>query len=168
MKTLKPYIVITVVTFVLAVATIAALMYFSPSTLSIPSAAPADSSALAGDSTKVKTDTTSRVSIDSVSLTVKWKDSVAVLRQELSLRDKQIAELQAQIRRNIVATDSLKTVREVQYAKLLESMPPEDAAKVLSNLKDSEVKSILLKIKTKQAGKILSALEPKRVARIMK
>jgi len=53
-------------------------------------------------------------------------------------------------------------------AKILESMPAENAARILKDLSDREVKELLLAVKKRQAAKILAALEPDRAARIMR
>lgn len=172
MKTLKSYLILATVTFVLALGVVATLMYFKP-TIVLPLPHGTDSLTVAQDTTHVvardtiKKGGTAPRKGETI-LAIQWKDSVTILLKELAAREKTIAELERRIIKQHATTDSLKHVREMQYAKLLEAMSAEEAAKVLANMKDSEIKSILLKIKTKQAGKILAALEPKRVARLMK
>jgi hypothetical protein len=53
-------------------------------------------------------------------------------------------------------------------AKMLESMPAEDAAKILARLPDDETRVLLQYIKARQAAKILAAFEPERASRFLR
>jgi flagellar motility protein MotE (MotC chaperone) len=53
-------------------------------------------------------------------------------------------------------------------AKVLESMPAENAAKILRDMPEPEARQVLLILKKRQAAKILSTLEPDRAARMMR
>lgn len=170
MSNVKPYLVLIGVTTLLSIATIAAIMVLQPTMLQ---GLPKIGSEVPDSTQKVQQDTIVIPNQPSDTITsyvrnVKWEDTVAVLRRELIARDKYIADLKKQLEKYSSKVDSARSARELQYAKLLEAMNPEEAAKVLSNFNDAELKSILLKIKTKQASKILASLEPKRAARIMK
>ncbi len=53
-------------------------------------------------------------------------------------------------------------------AKMLESMPAEDAARIIAKLSDEETKALLHFIKARQAAKILAAIEPERASRLFR
>ncbi|MCX7984336.1 MAG: hypothetical protein N3A63_05490 [Bacteroidetes bacterium] len=167
--TIKPYLVLVGVTTILSIATSAVLYYTQPTFIH---KLPSGISSVRGvmDTTQQQA-TQGNTPQDTLTLKrspIVWEDTVAILRKELAARDRKIAELTRQIQSYSTHIDSNKIARELQYAKLLEAMRPEEAAKVLSNFNDADMKAILLKMKTKQASKIVAALEPKRVARIMK
>lgn len=170
MSNVKPYLVLIGITTLLSTATIAVMIALQPTMLqSLPkfgNEVPDSLRTIQQQNTVVASSSTDTVK--PFTRNVNWEDTVAVLRRELIARDRYIAELKRQLEKNSAKADSARVARELQYAKLLEAMNPEEAAKVLSNFNDNELKSILLKIKTKQASKILASLEPKRAARIMK
>jgi flagellar motility protein MotE (MotC chaperone) len=62
--------------------------------------------------------------------------------------------------------DSIDLKKPVKLAKIVESMPADDAAKMLEPLADDIVIDILLRIKQRQAAKIMAALPSARAARL--
>jgi hypothetical protein len=52
--------------------------------------------------------------------------------------------------------------------KMLGSMEAESAARLLKGMSDKEAKELLLHLKTKQAAKILAALDPERAAKLIR
>ncbi len=167
---MKQFFVLFAVTFILALATTAALMYLKPNGIhnlfstSTDSLSIVDTAVAQSDTTIIKKDANKNLLESS---TVRWEDTVAVLKAQLLTKEKLISDLNKKIQQQVQSSDSLNALKEAQFAKLMEAMEPEDAARVLENMKDSEIKKILLKIKVKQASKILGSLEPKRAARIM-
>jgi flagellar motility protein MotE (MotC chaperone) len=85
-----------------------------------------------------------------------------------SLREKSGGAPRADTAARTTASDSARAKESKSFAKMLESMPAEQAVRILKGLDDGEVKSVLLSVKKRQAAKILSALDPDRAARMMR
>ncbi|HTR98264.1 MAG TPA: hypothetical protein VML00_00860 [Bacteroidota bacterium] len=102
-------------------------------------------------------------------------DSLQALRAAVRSRDSAIARLTGNAARQAdsaaapaAASDSARAKQSKTFAKMIESMPAEQAVRILKGLDDREVKSILLSVKKRQAAKILSALDPDRAARMIR
>ena len=177
MKKSMPYIIVFGASMVLAVAVMAALVYFKPSAFSLVASddhnAVSDSTQYA-DSAKIA-DTKS----DSLRVQPESVDTPNVQKSVDEQKVGYLSETQADTGRNAsegvtesVAktndSDSLKIIEKKKMTQMIELMNPESAVKILNGMSDIEVKSILLSLKRKQASKILSTLSPDRAVRIMR
>ena len=189
MKSILPYIVLMTATLVGAVAIIAAVYYLKPQLLgAAPKAARIST---AKDSAGTKTpgaplaqgqnpDSASPGGNPSAAVqrdtAAGLADSIRTLNLRIEEQQKAIAELTAKAapppRPDSASTPGPSAVDRAKdsksFAKMLETMPAEQAVRILKGLDDREVKAVLLGVKKRQASKILSALDPERAARMMR
>lgn len=182
MKQLMPFLILSTVTFFLAVGVILVGMKMAPGMFG--GEAGADSTALAGGD----------------SLDIAHADSLADSTQvaEAEIGDDPLALAQAEIARLKSENDSLRTLVDPSHragqdsmtevtvahtdsvalagstidskgaAKMIEAMTPESAARVLVQLSADEAKKVIRGVKARQAGKILALLPPDRAAHLMR
>jgi len=194
MKSVVPYILMMTGTLVAAVAIVFALYHLKPGLFGVSTptadavakkdttaAAPASPVAAAdssrkSDSTATQVAVTEAKSGDQVALLA---DSLHALQAAVESRDSAIARLKGRAGQEAdsaaapggalqAASDSARAKQSKSFAKMIESMPAEQAVRILKGLDDREVKSILLSVKKRQAAKILSALDPDRAARMIR
>ena len=96
-----------------------------------------------------------------------WEDSTQFYKAQLDSQKVRVDRLLAMMNNNQEVEDTAKARERIQFAKLIDGMNPTGAAQILSSMKDEDVKRLLLTVKTKQASKILSVMDAKRVARLM-
>ncbi len=110
-------------------------------------------------------DTTSKTdslqqAIRELAAATRMKDSLLQsMRMELDQSKKAVSKQET-------LPDSADLKKPVKLAKIVESMPADDAAKMLEPLADDIVIDILLRIKQRQAAKIMAALPSARAARL--
>jgi len=178
MKPALTYLVLWIVTLVLAVQVVLILYYLKPEAFSVLNSAPpvqAVSQPSPVDSSITKIDSVRGEPKDSVSSEVKQavvvstsNDSLKVLSDRLNAEVQKEELLEKKVVSQTTADDSAHAKEIKGTAKLLESMSPENAARILQNLKLSEARKVLMAVKKKQAGKILSAMEPKLAAKMLR
>jgi flagellar motility protein MotE (MotC chaperone) len=104
-------------------------------------------------------------------------DSIRTLISRIEEQQKTIAQLTEKVPQaggpdstvKLSPADSVRAAKDSKtFAKMLESMPAEQAVRILKGLDDKEVKTVLLVVKKRQAAKILSVLDPERAARMMR
>jgi flagellar motility protein MotE (MotC chaperone) len=104
-------------------------------------------------------------------------DSIRTLIGRIDEQQKTIAQLTEKVPQaggpdstvKLSPADSVRAAKDSKtFAKMLDSMPAEQAVRILKGLDDKEVKAILLVVKKRQAAKILSVLDPDRAARMMR
>jgi len=196
MKSILPYIFLMTGTLFCAVALIGAVYYLKPQLLgALPkppqSLAQKDSTgakspglAAAGapkaDSTIGRSDSAAHVTPPAP--TAKrddpshMADSIRTLMSRIDEQQKTIAGLTERKPEGPPSDSTVKAPADAgsrakdskSFAKMLETMPAEQAVRILNGLDDREVKAVLLGVKKRQAAKILSALDPDRAARMMR
>jgi flagellar motility protein MotE (MotC chaperone) len=186
------YLVLWIVTLILAVQVVLVLYYVKPEVFSVFNRQNADlpaSSVKQNDSVIVAADTSRGAPRDSTAseiaagvvavtssasesapnvLVSSSRDSLKALSERLQAEIRKEASLEQKLATQNVSADSARTKELKGMAKMLESMSAEDAARILQNLKVTEAKKVLMAVKKKQAGKILSAMEPRIAARMMR
>jgi hypothetical protein len=178
MKPVMKYLVVWIVTLVLAVQVILVLYYVKPELFSVmnpPAAVAAPVSVKRADSLVAPVDTIRVEQKDSAIsespspvIVTASDDSLKALSAKLEAEMRKEASLEKKLATQNAAADSTHAKEIKGKAKLIELMSPEDAAKLLQNLKLAEAKQVLMAVKKKQAGKILSAMEPRIAARMMR
>ena len=192
MKSVIPYLLMMTGTLVAAVAIVFALYSLKPGLFGVapPKEAPVarkDTAAappLAGiaDTAGRRDSTAARAAVADANAedeVARLADSIHALQAAVQSRDSAIARLTGggtrpadsgaapQVAPQTVS-DSARAKQSKTFAKMIESMPAEQAVRILKGLDDREVKSILLSVKKRQAAKILSALDPDRAARMIR
>jgi hypothetical protein len=114
-------------------------------------------------------DTTVVAGPDSLAL---LKDSLRVLASQL-VQERQKSEALSHPKPEAQAppppaVDTAKAKERKGMAKVLESMPAENAAKILQDLPEDEMKELLMYVKKRQAAKILSAIDPTRASKLFR
>ena len=189
MKAILPLLILSPVPLLAAIGIVIGLRMYQPQLFGASTLAPArpahgDSLSVAAQTIKpapdAKPDSASRpqnaVAPQSSADTSRLADSLRALSARVEAQKQTIAELQAKAqspapRDSIQAppvSDSTQAKNAKTFAKMLESMPAEQAVRILKGLDDKEVKAILLSVKKRQAAKILAALEPDRAARMIR
>ena len=178
MKPALTYVVLWVVTLVLAVQVVLVLYYLKPEAFTVlnsPQAAQVAPPPKPADSIIAKVDSLRTEPKDSVSFDVKQvtvvsasSDSLKLLSSKLNAEIQKEELLEKKVLTQTTGADSAYAKEIKGTAKLLESMSAENAAKILQNLKLSEARQVLMAVKKKQAGKILSAMEPKLAAKMIR
>jgi flagellar motility protein MotE (MotC chaperone) len=198
MKSILPYLLLMTGTLVAALAIIAGVYYVRPQLLGVapksaqpvairdsagaksPLAGTAQKSGATGgksDSTEVQPDSTfhGTASLPPAKgdAALLLADSIRTLISRIDDQQKTIARLTANSARpdslpKGSVSDSARAKDSKSFAKMLETMPAEQAVRILKGLDDREVKAVLLAVKKRQASKILSALDPERAARMMR
>jgi len=186
MKSVVPYILMMTGTLIAALAIVFALYSLKPGLfgVSAPAAAPVakkDTTAAplaAADSTGKSDSTATQAAVTAAKpgdQVARLADSLHALQAAVESRDSAIARLKGSAGRGADSTaapeavsDSARAKQSKSFAKMIESMPAEQAVRILKGLDDREVKSILLSVKKRQAAKILSALDPDRAARMIR
>jgi flagellar motility protein MotE (MotC chaperone) len=95
------------------------------------------------------------------------RDSIQQYERRLANEDRRIASLEREITALQAVKNEQNTKERQNMARLLESMPPEDAVRILQTTTDKEVRETLQYVNRRQAARIMSLLEPDRAARIM-
>ena len=178
MKPAMTYLVIWIVTLVLAVQVVLVLYFLKPEVFSVVNRPVADQPARPAketDSLVAKADTLRFEKTDSTVSEIATHvvvsssdDSLKALSERLEAEIRKEASLQQKLTSQNAAVDSTRAKEIKGMAKMLESMSAEDAARILQNLKLDEAKKVLMAVKKKQAGKILSAMEPRLAARMIR
>lgn len=177
MKPAMKYLVVWIVTLVLAVQVVLVLYYVKPEVFSMlnPSAAAsapvtvkrADSLVAEVDTIRAEQkDSSSSISTSPVMMTAS-DDTLKALAAKLEVEIRKEASLEQKLTAHNAAADSIHAKEIKGKAKLIELMSPEDAARLLKNLQLNVAKEVLMAVKKKQAGKILSAMEPRLAARMI-
>jgi len=189
MKNTMPYLIVIAATFLLSGAVVVGTLFLRPDLLkgSTARTAPRDSTAaekppqytrgIAGP-TLDELKGPQGIGRDSLAI---MRDSVrsllASLDQERSRDRKTVQEppppaslqaVPAPAGAQPAAPDSAGLKLRKNRAKMLESMPAEDAAKILARLSDDETRALLQYVKARQAAKILAAFEPERASRLLR
>jgi len=186
------YLVLWIVTLILAVQVVLVLYFVKPEVFSVlnrqnsdlpaRSAKQTDSVISVADTSRVAprdstaseiaasvVAATSSVSESAPSVVVSSsRDSLKALSERLQAEIRKEASLEQKLATQNISADSARTKEIKGMAKMLESMSAEDAARILQNLKVAKAKKVLMAVKKKQAGKILSAMEPRIAARMMR
>lgn len=178
MKPLMAYLVLWVVTLVLAVQVILVLYFLKPEVFSLVNHPVADQLANPvkhADSLLAAVDTLHGGQKDTTvsekatpAVDVASEDSLKTLSERLNAEILKEASLEQKLAAQNGSVDSAQTKEIKGMAKMLESMSAEDAARILQELKLNEAKKVLMAVKKKQAGKILSAMEPRLAARMIR
>lgn len=79
---------------------------------------------------------------------------------------RELTRVKKQLKAQVAEEDSLNLKRSVKLAKIVESMPPEEAAKMLESLDDLMVLDVLMRLKQRQAAKIMAEFSAPRAARL--
>jgi flagellar motility protein MotE (MotC chaperone) len=79
---------------------------------------------------------------------------------------RELTRVKKLIKAQVAEEDSLNLKRSVKLAKIVESMPPEEAAKMLESLDDLMVLDVLMRLKQRQAAKIMAEFSAQRAARL--
>ena len=189
MKALLPLLILSTVTLLAAIGIVMGLRMFQPQLFGANTPAPTkpaqpDSVRAAAQTVKpatdIKSDSTSRpqnvVALQGIADSTRLADSLRALTARIEVQMQTIAELQAKVQSPVPhdslqapqVPDSAQAKNAKAFAKMLETMPAEQAVRILKGLDDKQVKAILLSVKKRQAAKILAALEPDRAARMIR
>ncbi len=195
MKAVLPYVLLMTGTLAGAIAIICAVYFFRPQllgvapkpaqpaalrdTLRTKSPLPPQPVAQKTDSVEVKSDSTVRGAPSPVTGKedrASLLDSIRTLAVRVDEQRKMIEQLTAKGPGHAgsdstgmhAGSDSTRAKDSKSFAKMIETMPAEQAVRILKGLDDREVKAVLLSVKKRQAAKILSALDPERAARMMR
>ncbi len=98
--------------------------------------------------------------IEELCADVKRGDSLRAITQS------ELAQVKKMLKANQVRVDSANYRQSLKLAKIVESMPAEDAAKMLESLSDAMVIDILMRLKQRQAAKIMAEFSASRSARL--
>lgn len=93
----------------------------------------------------------------------------AELRRADSLRalnHQELVQVKKALESQQVQVDSARYRQSLKLAKIVESMPAEDAAKMLESLSDEMVIDILMRLKQRQAAKIMAEFSASRSAKL--
>ena len=178
MKQMIPYVVLSLITLVLAAQVVLVLYFVKPEVFALVNPAAGhlraespkqtDSLVSALDTSgvsrrdSISQDNVARVTVESS------KDSLKALAARLEEETRRATTLEQKLATQNSSADSARAKELKGMAKMMESMSAEDAARILQNLKIVEAKKVLMSVKKKQAGKILSAMEPRVAARMMR
>lgn len=95
------------------------------------------------------------------------EDSLHVTMNELNRERRHVSTLRAEIDRLTSTLEGRLSNETRELARMIETMPAEDAVRILRITTDKEARDVLLKINRRQAARIMSMLDPERAARIM-
>jgi len=177
MKQAMKYLIVWIVTLVLAAQVALVLYYEKPELFSLlnpPAAPPApvstkrtDSLVAAFDTVRVEQKDSAISESPSPVVVTASDDTLRALSAKLEIEIRKEVSLEKKLAAQNAAADSTHAKEIKGRAKLIELMSPDDAARLLQNLKLADAKQVLMAVKKKQAGKILSAMEPRLAARMM-
>lgn len=181
MKSALPYILVLAATFLLSGLVVIGTLMFRPDLLRSSTVPPVPDSVAMNVGPKYLREfagpTGEELSrsrgpkVDAVAL---MRDSMHALVASLEDARKAIDTLNQKARVQMAVTppspvDTVARQKEKKSrAKMLESMPAEEAAKILMNLTDEETKELLKLVKARQAAKIIAAIRPERASRLFR
>ncbi|HUI10300.1 MAG TPA: hypothetical protein VL221_08230 [Bacteroidota bacterium] len=188
MKSVIPYVLMMTGTLVAALAIVLGLYWLKPGLFGVtpgPVAAVAKKDTTAAAAPRAAADTSGKPApagtVPPAAVekpqdeAARLADSIRVLQATVQERDSAIARLQGTQAGGVdsaaatkTTPDSARAKQSKSFAKMIESMPAEQAVRILKGLDDREVQAILLAVKKRQAAKILSALDPDRAARMIR